>query len=278
VFDAVISTSTQQNVTPPACSVAGPEVLFTFTLADREVVYLALLDAADPTAAVPAYLELFMGCPPAAGAAVTCGNPAVGERACGRAPFPYIDSGSVLGALTYYVAVRAPAGTTGSWRLHYQHVPASCAGTRITPTETLQTTPAGTTCQQGNNVAPSCAPMNGQDRSFLFAKCPNQALRFTTCGVTAGAAPADSALSAIWGSQTYQATTGSCVPSGPPAAEVACYTLGDATCPAYGARLEIEAQHRPGLVAVSVDTEGVADACGIFILDYRVTSSTSMAP
>jgi hypothetical protein len=54
--------------------------------------------------------------------------------------------------------------------------------------------------------------------------------------------------------------------------------LGDATCPAYGARLEIEAQHRPGLVAVSVDTEGVADACGIFILDYRVTSSTSMAP
>src|SRR6185436_7925354 len=120
---------------------------------------------------------------------ITCADPDVSGKKCGREAFPALQFGvkSELPKGRYIVAVRAPKGITGTWSLFYNHVPAQCVdNAELNPVTAFTTFPVdgfATTCQQGDNDHPVCAPLagDGLDSTFLIMNCPNRTLGLKSC-------------------------------------------------------------------------------------------------
>ena len=259
-----------------ACDGEGPDVFFTFTLTGDEWIYLDVLDTKTPDAAVPATLELYPDTCPPQGRAVDCRPGASGEKRCERLPFPVLVvapgerdgplAGKALPKGRYFVAVRATGKPSPAWGLAFHHVPIGCASVQLMPTTANQVEVAST-CQMGDEVAPSCASPQGLDQSYLVVKCPLTALGFSTCN---GRSAAVSSLSAVFGSETRAAATGRCLPSS--GAEVACGAPGSATSCADSKTAAAILVSNPGagLVTVSVD----AATCGSYGLVYAQMAPT----
>jgi hypothetical protein len=261
-----------------ACSNPGPDVFYTFKLANSEYVYLSVLDIPVSGNVVPVALEIYSGgCPPPDGtaAASACDAGNFGERDCARPQFPLITSstngalaGKPLGPGTFFLAVRSFGGA-GSFKLTFDHVPLQCAqqGEIIPPLNQLGQVKVGTTCQTTDNYQLTCETKAGlEDASYVIFKCPNQLVSATTCD---GRTPASSTttLGAMLGPITFDPTkltcTGKQVACSPPPLRACVSTKGGV------ADLDNIGQSNSGIITLSVEVFDTATggACGAYGID-----------
>ncbi len=140
----------------------GPDVVYRFTLAAREIVYLDTFGSDYDT-----ILSIRDGC---AGTEVVGG---CDDDACGFESQIAME----LAAGTYYVVVDGWDGDAGDFFLHYRKV--GCAGaTRMSADGSY----SGTTCGAGSDTSASCGGV-GPDRAYFFTQCPgDHVVTADTCG------------------------------------------------------------------------------------------------
>jgi hypothetical protein len=282
-FQVDIPAVTKQDTDPdPSCPVQGPDVFYAFTLNASENVFFSVLDTKLPSASVQATLELYNGqCPPATGGrALVCDSGGFGRNCGGNIVFPLITSSSTgalggkpIGPGKFFLTVRATGGA-GRWNLTYHHVPTACAVQgEINPPTQLGQVHVGTTCNDTDDVTPSCLAGSVLDDNFIVYKCPSQQMQFTTCD---GRTPVSSAgsLSGVLGSVFVSGTK--CLPIAGSKQEVACSTTAVNKCASTGATVAeiqiqniaggIQAADEPGIFTLSVDIRNTAT--GLNCSDY----------
>jgi hypothetical protein len=274
VFIVNIPPATKQD-SNAACSAAGPEVFYSFTLSTAEpqqLVYLSALDIPVTGNPVNLAIELYSGaCPPPAGTGslIGCDGGPAGQRACARTPFPLVatNNGGVLAGkplnpgVKYFIAVRSFGGP-GQWNLTFHHVPMQCAAEgELVPSATQPVFIQGTTCSHGDEYIPSCAPQALEDANFAIYKCPGQALHVTTCNGGTQLNPV--VLSAVYGSMSFN---GRCMPTAGSGTEIDCSNkaIGLPGCDAdpFASELNFINLQPNDVGLVTVEVEGINQQTG----------------
>ncbi|MBI5486827.1 MAG: hypothetical protein HY905_05815 [Deltaproteobacteria bacterium] len=171
---------------PRSCALGvGPDVWYTFTLTERTLVYLDLLDGG----AWNAVLDVRTGsCLSATTTSLACEDDACGTS---RPRFlGWLDPG------TYYVLVDGRSVTdSGLFTLRYQGLPESLGCVADALPLTGDGRYLGSTTRGTNHVNSSCASMLGApDVVYYFVQCPGTTVTATTCDA---ATDFDTALS-VW--------------------------------------------------------------------------------
>ncbi|MBI5500578.1 MAG: hypothetical protein HY907_10065 [Deltaproteobacteria bacterium] len=170
---------------PRGCLLGGgPDVWYTFTLAERTLVYLDLLDGG----AWNAVLDVRTGSCLAATTSLACE-----DDACGTSRPRYL---GWLDPDTYYVLVDGRSIVdSGMFTLRYQGLPATLGCVADALPLAADGRYLGSTTRGTNHVNSSCASMFGApDVVYYFAQCPGTTVSATTCDV---ATDFDTALS-VW--------------------------------------------------------------------------------
>jgi hypothetical protein len=168
-----------------ACG-AGPDVWYTFTLSQPEVVFVDTFGSSYDTE-----VALFNGC----GALVVCNDDAIASDGtfCGNLQSETV---AVLAAGTHMIAVSGFGANSGAFTLHIQHMPAA-GGTSQVLLRGGALTITGSTAGAANGSSSSCGG-NAQsgDNLYYYTTCPayaGGAFDFSFCTLP-GTASYDSVL------------------------------------------------------------------------------------
>jgi hypothetical protein len=268
--DFPFSLMTAKEETPGQCTPDGPEVFFTFTVANPSAVYLDVFDPSGKR--VDVALEVWAnGCPTATTKPIAC-DTAGGSGACGGQTWPRIFFTNT-DIRTYVVVARATNGVRGRYSLRFQYVPLGCVAAGAFPVAATQPL-VDTTCGNADLYAPSCtAPMTGGlDKSYYLVKCPAQTLSLSTCQGRTG--NTDTVLLVNRGS--LRVANGVCTAVAPPIGrEIACNDERPGTCAAnpnntHTSEIMTAGGGERGILTITVDTHPIVGAanCGPFGLSW----------
>jgi hypothetical protein len=170
--EVTVSTAGAGHTVDFGCAPNSSEVVLTFTLTQRELVYADTFGATFDTAL---FLDGACGTVPPAGGvlgAITCSN-----DACGGQQSQVV---AVLGYGRHYLLLSGVGGASGTATVHLQHVPVGNGPLQLLDAGMAVKT--GTTSGQGMRNTCEAA---GPDNSYWWLTCPNYAggmLSATTCG------------------------------------------------------------------------------------------------
>jgi hypothetical protein len=185
-FEALTAGATA-DLAPPCQSSAGPDVFFSFTLTQRELVYADTMgDATHPGPAWDTILYLANGCTTAMTGAPTgqryCSDDARSEGCAQDGDRSQVYA--VLNPGTYYLVVSGFAGATGRSWVHFEHMPVGNGNAvALTVTPGMSQTHRGTTAGTGQIATPTCGGA-GPEVSYWWRTCTDgrrHMLSATTC-------------------------------------------------------------------------------------------------
>jgi hypothetical protein len=272
--DFPFSLMTAKEETPGQCTPDGPEVFFTFTVANPSAVYL---DVFDPNGKrVDVALEVWANvCPTATTKPIAC-DTADGGRACGGEMWPRIFFTNT-DLRTFVVVARATNGVRGRYTLRFQYVPLACVAAGAFPVAGPQPL-VDTTCGGADSYAPSCAtpPLmtGGLDKTYYLVKCPAQTLSLSTCQGRTG--NTDTVLLVNRGS--LRVANGVCTAvASPIGREVACNDERTGACAVnpnntHTSEITGAGGGDRGIYTITVDTKPIVGAanCGPFGLSWAL--------
>jgi cysteine-rich repeat protein len=230
------STGTALNDHTPACGAgAGPDTWYTFTLTDRALVYLDLLDGGTWNSV----LQVRQGTCPAPSTSIGCS-----DDACGGSRSQWF---GVLAAGTYYVVIDgATAADNGNFTLLWQYTNLCVDATRILADGDIDGSTAGATAMGSATCGGNSAP----EDIYYVALCADRSITSETCDATTN-----------FDTTLYYRVAGCNA-----AAEIACNNdMPFGTCSAQPRASSLTATLRRGLNFIIVD--GWTGALG----NYRLT-------
>jgi hypothetical protein len=159
--DVLVTTTGAAHAFDLPCATNGGDVVLTFTLTQRELVYADTFGATWNTV-----LYFSNTCGPSAPSA-DVGTVACSDDACGS---PQSQAVAVLGYGRHYLIVSGVNGASGAATVHFQHAPIGNGPLTLLPAGSG--TRSGTT--SGSGFANDCEAA-GPDNSYWWRTCPDYA-------------------------------------------------------------------------------------------------------